>query len=88
MTMATPEKLCVHCGAGTLDSVTEQAREALAGYAGGVIVDRDDAKPAGLVIEWRDHYLDGTLPRHCEAVAVSVLRHIAAILSGTEDTSA
>jgi vacuolar-type H+-ATPase subunit E/Vma4 len=84
MAMATPNDLRIRCGAGTLHTTLEKMQQLSGGYAGHCEWQVDAAKPPGLIVEWPDHYLDGTLDRQCEVVAEAVLSRVVEILDKDE----
>lgn len=80
--LAASADLHVLCGAEANESVAERIRQSLSNYPGHVDLQIDGAAPPGIVIEWQDHQLDGTLARQCEAVVATVLGRVAEILDG------
>ena len=81
MAMATPNDLRICCGAGASDATLEKMRQLPGGYPGHCEWRIDADAPSGLVVEWPDHHLDGTLGRQCEIVAETVLSRVAEILN-------
>lgn len=82
--LASSEALNIVCGAGTSDAVVGKLREMAAERPGEFSINVDEQRPAGLIIEWTDHELDGTLSKQCDALADGVLEQVAAILAEGE----
>ncbi len=81
-TLASPADLRLLCGAGIAEDVVEKIRAALVDYPGNVELRIDDAAPSGLLVEWQDHQLDGTLVQQRDAVVATVLSRVAEIIDG------
>ena len=80
--LAASEDLRVLCGSGIADEVAQNIRRSLSDHAGHVELQIDSRAAPGLIIEWQDHQLDGTLAQQCEAVVARVLGQVAEILDG------
>ncbi|MDH3452906.1 MAG: hypothetical protein OEN20_10820 [Gammaproteobacteria bacterium] len=78
--MAAANDLHIYCGAGTSDAVVEKMRHWLSDYPGRCEWHVDTARPPGLLVEWTDHHLDGSLDRQCEMVVEAVLNRVAEML--------
>ena len=78
--LATPNDLQIYCGAGTTDAVVEKLQQLSNDYTGRCEWHTDASRPPGLIVEWPDHYLDGTLDSQCETVVEAVLARVAEML--------
>ena len=83
-TLAATAEVRVLCGAGTAEEVAERIRRSLSNHPGRGDIRIDSAAPPGIVIEWQDHQLDGTLAQQCEVVVAMVLGRVAEILDGRQ----
>lgn len=78
--LAAGAPLEVRLGDGTSDTVAERTGKLLDSYPGEWTVRVDTAEPAGVVISWPDHLLDGTLPSHIAVATEEVMERVAALL--------
>lgn len=84
MTLARNEKLNVVLGIGASKDVADRIESKLKDYGGGYLLELDKNAPAGIMISWPDHYLDGTLISHCQEVSNDVANRLAQIMSAPE----
>ncbi len=85
--IAAPNDLQIYCGEGTAESVVDRIRRRLSDYPGKCEWHVDSGRSPGLIVEWPDHYLDGTLNHQCEVVVDKVLRRAADILVGEDQST-
>lgn len=79
--LARGQDLEIRLGTGGSKKVLSKIEQMLKGYDGKYTLEIDKAKPAGIVISWPDHYLDGTLMSHCQEVSNEVVDQLAQTLS-------
>jgi hypothetical protein len=85
-TMAPPNDLKIYCGAGTANATVAAMQQLLSDYPGRCEWQVDADRTPGLLVEWPDHRLDGSLDRQCEAVVEAVLSRVAERLDSDEPT--
>lgn len=79
--LAQGQVLSIRLGQGGSDKITAKIKHKLKDYSGEWSAEIDQAAPAGVVIAWPDHLLDGTLISHCEDVSREVVNQLAQTLS-------
>jgi len=86
--LAQDQPLHIQLGMGGNKQVVAKARRKLKDYPGEYSIAIDKAAPAGIIIGWPDHYLDGTLISHCQEVSSTVIDRLAHTLTvATEEAS-
>ena len=82
--LAHNEELDIVLGAGGSKDVADRIESKLKHYGGGFLIEVDKNAPAGIMISWPDHHLDGTLMSHCQEVSEDVANRLAQIMSAPE----
>ncbi len=82
--LARNAKLHVLLGAGTKKDVVSRIEDKLKQHKGDCSVELDASAPAGIVVSWPDHYLDGTLISHCQEVSNDITNQLAQIMSAPQ----